>query len=182
MLSARTMDRRRGYYAFVRYGGTWYSLVSRYAFSYRAGSQVSDHTLVAKQLPGRTDDQCAKRWRENLDPAISRRPWTTNEDEVLMDQYESLGKHWKEIASFFEGRPPVRCRNRVQSLIRAKRRAAKAERAGKGRNKRPVHDELLKSVDSMNNLSVESWTDLARSSPPIWDVGCFPIYFLRSRY
>lgn len=25
---------------------------------------------VAELLPGRTDDQCAKRWREKLDPSI----------------------------------------------------------------------------------------------------------------
>jgi hypothetical protein len=28
---------------------------------------------VADLLPGRTDDQCAKRWREKLDPSIRER-------------------------------------------------------------------------------------------------------------
>ena len=81
---------------------------------------------VAKMLPGRTDDQCAKRWRENLDPAISRKPWTEEDDELLMETYERIGKRWKDIASRFEGRPPVYCRNRVQSLVRARQRAAAA--------------------------------------------------------
>ncbi|KAF9647374.1 hypothetical protein BDM02DRAFT_3098250 [Thelephora ganbajun] len=83
---------------------------------------------VAKMLPGRTDDQCAKRWRENLDPSISRKPWTEGDDELLMGIYEQIGKRWKDIASRFEGRPPVHCRNRVQSLVRARRRSAAATR------------------------------------------------------
>jgi len=83
---------------------------------------------VAKMLPGRTDDQCAKRWRENLDPTISRKPWTKDEDELLMKTYEKIGKRWKDLASHFQGRPPVHCRNRVQSLVRARRRATAAAR------------------------------------------------------
>lgn len=78
---------------------------------------------VAKMLHGRTDDQCAKRWRENLDPSISRNPWTKEDDELLMKTYGKIGRRWKDLASHFEGRPPVHCRNRVQSLVRAKRRA-----------------------------------------------------------
>lgn len=83
---------------------------------------------VAKVLPGRTDDQCAKRWRENLDPSISRTPWTKEDDELLMKTYEKIGKRWKDLASHFQGRPPVHCRNRVQSLVRARRRATAAAR------------------------------------------------------
>lgn len=83
---------------------------------------------VAKMLPGRTDDQCAKRWRENLDPSISRKPWTKDDDELLMETYEKIGKRWKDLASHFQGRPPVHCRNRVQSLVRARRRATAAAR------------------------------------------------------
>jgi hypothetical protein len=79
---------------------------------------------VAKMLHGRTDDQCAKRWRENLDPSISRKPWTKEDDELLMKTYENIGRRWKDLASHFEGRPPVHCRNRVQSLVRARRRAS----------------------------------------------------------
>lgn len=79
---------------------------------------------VEKMLPRRTDDQCAKRWRENLDPSISRKPWTEEDDKLLMETYEKIGKRWKEIASHFEGRPPVHCRNRLQSLIRVRCRAA----------------------------------------------------------
>lgn len=102
---------------------------------------------VAKMLHGRTDDQCAKRWRENLDPSISRKPWTKEDDELLMKTYENIGRRWKDLASHFEGRPPVHCRNRVQSLVRARRRAIAASRKAaqaKHREKPAVDKEVVK--------------------------------------
>ena len=103
-------------------------------------------------LPGRTDDQCAKRWRENLDPSISRKPWTEEDDKLLMKTYEKIGKRWKDIASRFQGRPPMHCRNRVQSLVRARRKASAAARkaAHSGlKGTEPVGDKTVIPVESM---------------------------------
>ena len=74
---------------------------------------------VAKHVPGRTDDQCAKRWREKLDPSISRAPWSLDEDKVLLAACGLHGTHWNAIAAQLPGRPPVHCRNRFQSLRRS---------------------------------------------------------------
>ncbi|CEI96110.1 hypothetical protein RMCBS344292_10278 [Rhizopus microsporus] len=69
-------------------------------------------------LEGRTDDQCAKRWRESLDPSIDRSEWTAEEDKRLMEKYEEYGSQWQKIAFFFEGRPGLHCRNRWRKLQR----------------------------------------------------------------
>ncbi len=73
---------------------------------------------IADMLPGRTDDQCAKRWRESLDPSIDRSEWTTLEDALLMEKYEEYGSQWQKIAFFFDGRPGLHCRNRWRKLQR----------------------------------------------------------------
>lgn len=73
---------------------------------------------IAELLPGRTDDQCAKRWRESLDPSIDRSEWTTREDQLLMEKYEEYGSQWQKIAFFFDGRPGLHCRNRWRKLQR----------------------------------------------------------------
>lgn len=116
---------------------------------------------VAKVLPGRTDDQCAKRWRENLDPSISREPWTKEDDELLMKTYEDIGKRWKDLASRFEGRPPVHCRNRVQSLLRARRRSAAAARKAAQANLRE------KSL-AQNEIKAEPSSDALTGVRPIF--------------
>ncbi|KAF9780841.1 Homeodomain-like protein, partial [Thelephora terrestris] len=77
---------------------------------------------VARMLDnGRTDDQCAKRWREALDPNIKRGPWAEHEDDKLIAMFRVHGRKWNDIAASLDGRPPVQCRNRWLSLVRAGR-------------------------------------------------------------
>ncbi|CAO3658937.1 unnamed protein product [Rhizopus stolonifer] len=73
---------------------------------------------IADMLEGRTDDQCAKRWRESLDPSIDRSEWTPEEDKRLLEKYDEYGSQWQKIAFFFEGRPGLHCRNRWRKLQR----------------------------------------------------------------
>lgn len=53
---------------------------------------------IADMLEGRTDDQCAKRWRESLDPTIDRSEWTPEEDELLAEKFGEYGSQWQKIA------------------------------------------------------------------------------------
>ncbi|KAL0078237.1 hypothetical protein F4703DRAFT_1797256 [Phycomyces blakesleeanus] len=73
---------------------------------------------IADMLEGRTDDQCAKRWRESLDPSIDRSDWSAEEDARLMEKYDLFGSQWQRIAQFFDGRPGLHCRNRWRKLQR----------------------------------------------------------------
>ncbi|KAJ2731037.1 hypothetical protein IW152_004822 [Coemansia sp. BCRC 34962] len=80
---------------------------------------------VAEGITGRTDDQCAKRWRESLDPDIDRTKWRSEEDRLLLDKYKEYGTQWQKIATFFHGRPGLHCRNRwrkIQRIITQKER------------------------------------------------------------
>ncbi|KAJ2073921.1 hypothetical protein GGI16_008781, partial [Coemansia sp. S142-1] len=80
---------------------------------------------VAEGITGRTDDQCAKRWRESLDPEIDRGKWRPEEDRLLLDKYKEYGTQWQKIATFFHGRPGLHCRNRwrkIQRIISQKER------------------------------------------------------------
>lgn len=53
---------------------------------------------VAKYLPGRTDDQAAKRFREKLDPGIAKTPWSEEEDGILLDMWRKVGCRWNLIS------------------------------------------------------------------------------------
>ncbi|CAG8519462.1 17138_t:CDS:1, partial [Racocetra persica] len=78
---------------------------------------------VAESIPGRTDDQCAKRWKECLDPEIDHTEWTDQEDLLLMQKYAELGTQWQKISKFFPGRPGLHCRNRWRKIERTKKSA-----------------------------------------------------------
>ncbi|KAG0246575.1 hypothetical protein B0O80DRAFT_169705 [Mortierella sp. GBAus27b] len=85
---------------------------------------------IAERIQGRTDDQCAKRWRESLDPDIDRAAWTPEEDLLLLKKFEEHGTQWQKIALSFPGRPGLHCRNRWRKIQRS---LNQMERANKRR-------------------------------------------------
>lgn len=74
--------------------------------------------LIALSIPGRTDDSCAKRYRECLDPSIIRGGWSTAEDQVLKEGVAKYGSQWSQICLMkgLEGRKGLHCRNRWRTL------------------------------------------------------------------
>lgn len=74
---------------------------------------------VSLQIQGRTDDQCAKRYIEVLDPNTKDRlkPWDHDEDLQLIRQVKIHGTKWRTIALEINGRPSLTCRNRWRKLV-----------------------------------------------------------------
>lgn len=77
---------------------------------------------AALLLPGRKDDQCAKRYTEILAPSVNRRlqKWTPEEDAYLRTKVQELGHSWSIISAGLPGRPPLTCRNRWRALSKNK--------------------------------------------------------------
>ncbi|KAI9506462.1 Homeodomain-like protein, partial [Coemansia spiralis] len=84
----------------------------------RVAQFPSQWSRVAEGIQGRTDDQCAKRWRESLDPEIERGKWKPEEDRLLLEKFGEFGTQWQKIATFFHGRPGLHCRNRWRKIQR----------------------------------------------------------------
>ncbi|KAL0572570.1 hypothetical protein V5O48_009390 [Marasmius crinis-equi] len=78
-------------------------------------------SLIARQIPGRTDDACSKRYNEALDPNLRKGEWTSEEDERLLTTLAEIGQYsWKEIGQCL-GRSGYKLleRKRKSSEIRA---------------------------------------------------------------
>ncbi|MDR1366445.1 MAG: hypothetical protein LBJ13_00865 [Puniceicoccales bacterium] len=90
---------------------------------------TSNFATIAKQLPGRTGNQCRQRWNRililrTLNPNPNRgRPWTEEEDQILIDA-RRRGARWITIAARLRCRTPEQCRNRFVSLTTRQQRAA----------------------------------------------------------
>ncbi|GMK57629.1 hypothetical protein CspeluHIS016_0404630 [Cutaneotrichosporon spelunceum] len=68
---------------------------------------------IALRIPGRKDDQVSKRWRDVLAPELtSKKPWSEDEDRLLLQLLEEKGPKWTSIAEQLPGRSPIACRNR----------------------------------------------------------------------
>jgi hypothetical protein len=70
---------------------------------------------IAVLIPGRTQKQCARKWRRVLDANIEHTPgrlgtWTEGEDIKLKDAVQTHGgKDWVAIAALVPGRTKIQC-------------------------------------------------------------------------
>ncbi|KAF8272956.1 hypothetical protein EI94DRAFT_1783312 [Lactarius quietus] len=74
-------------------------------------------SVIARQIPGRTDDACSKRYREALDPALKKDEWTQAEDAKLLGLYAQMGGRWVQVGQQLQ-RSSLGCRNRWRLLER----------------------------------------------------------------
>ncbi|MDR0445405.1 MAG: hypothetical protein LBG98_03975 [Puniceicoccales bacterium] len=77
---------------------------------------------VAEWLPGRTARQCRDRWTKFLDPNVLHRPFSSEEDELLMQLVAEYGRKWTFFLEFFPSRTSVQLKNRYNLKNRKKER------------------------------------------------------------
>lgn len=75
---------------------------------------------------GRNRAQCSQRWTRGLDPRISKKSWSSEEDERLLQCVQQFGdKAWTKIAGALGNRSDVQCRYHFRQLVNE---SAQAER------------------------------------------------------
>lgn len=67
---------------------------------------------------GRNRAQCSQRWTRGLDPRISKKSWSSEEEEKLLQLVKQYGdKAWTKIASALGNRSDVQCRYHFKQLV-----------------------------------------------------------------
>ena len=74
---------------------------------------------VANDIEGRNEDQCSKRYTEvlNSDTRERLKPWTLEEDLILIKQVKEYGTKWRQISQALPTRPSLTCRNRWRKIM-----------------------------------------------------------------
>ncbi|KAF5386427.1 hypothetical protein D9757_005822 [Collybiopsis confluens] len=81
-------------------------------------------TIIAQAVQTRNSDQCAKRWKDTLDPSINKAEWTEEEvpsvaDVNLINAVKTHGTVWAKIVkAYFPNRTGLAAKNRYHSITR----------------------------------------------------------------
>ena len=78
---------------------------------------IHNWSEVSKYLPGRTGRQCRDRYNNYLFKDISFRPWTEEEDSIILNKYLIYGNHWAKISTFLVGRSGNNVKNRWHKYL-----------------------------------------------------------------
>jgi hypothetical protein len=109
--------------------GSWTDQEDRQIEAWVQGHGPKSWTALAATMHGRLGKQCRERWVNSLDPDLARRPWTEEEDTILIEHQTKWGNKWAKIASLLQGRTDNCVKNRWNSSL--KRRL---ERIAAGQN------------------------------------------------
>ena len=72
---------------------------------------------VAKAVGTRSRKQCRERFVNHISPKIVKKPWTEEEDKIILSSYLIVGNKWSEIGRKLNGRTARSVRNRYRTLV-----------------------------------------------------------------
>ena len=77
-------------------------------------------SYIGKFLPGRIGKQCRERWHNHLNPDLTKKAWTKEEENVIIEVRAKLGNRWAKIARMLPGRSDNDVKNRWYASLRKK--------------------------------------------------------------
>ena len=78
---------------------------------------ITNWEEVGRRVPGRTPRQCRDRYKNYLFKEVVKKPWTKEEDQIILEKYQIYGSHWVKIAQHLSGRSGNNVKNRWHKYL-----------------------------------------------------------------
>jgi myb proto-oncogene protein len=75
--------------------------------------------IIAKDFPDRTARQLRERWKFYLNSQLNKNPFTSEEDQIIIDGQKQYGNSWKTISEkLLPNRTDLSIRNRFRQITK----------------------------------------------------------------